>query len=416
MDKPKTVTAVYVEKNTDLYVATNGRDDWSGTLPEPNAAGTDGPFASLARARDAVRQLKAEAAGQLPMPVQVQIRGGTYYLEEPLVLGPEDSGTWDCRVRYTAYPGEEPILSGGRKVVGWKTYEDKILQAPLEGATEGKWKFRQLFYNGTAQIRARTPNFDPDNPLLGGWTNMEGPAKPGSQTVFKYKPEIFLRHWAKPDQGEVNVYIGSDWANNIVPIQSVDEENRIVTLARSTRRFVKPFIPFDYPTPFHPNQRFRVENILEELDQPGEWCLDFDEGKLYFWPPDEKLRAPCRKVLESLLVHWTGLTLFVDAPRIPMDNNASERKIRGPALGRKNYYGSGALWSGRLSAMMFSIFATLSDWRINPRRWLLWYLKTCASSDGKAPTDVGPFLPWNLTPDQLASLRAADPRSDLPAA
>ncbi len=131
---------------------------------------------------------------------------------------------------------------------------------------------------------------------------------------------------------------------------------------------------------------------------------------------DEKVRAPCRKVLESLQVHWAGLTLFVDDRRIPMDNNASERKIRGPALGRKNYYGSGSLWSGRLSAMMFSIIATLAHWQINPRRWLLWYLKICAASGGKSPADARPFLPWNLTPDQLASLRTADPSHELPTA
>ena len=115
---------------------------------------------------------------------------------------------------------------------------------------------------------------------------------------------------------------------------------------------------------------------------------------------------------------WAGRLVvdLLDDPRIPLDNNASERKVRGPALGRKNYYGSGALWSGRLSAMMFSILATLSHWRINPRHWLMWYLKTCAASGGKAPSDVSPFLPWNLTTDQLASLRAADPRADQPTA
>ena len=68
------------------------------------------------------------------------------------------------------------------------------------------------------------------------------------------------------------------------------------------------------------------------------------------------------------------------------------------------------------SAMMFSIVATLSHWRINPRRWLLWYLKTCAASGGKAPPDARPFLPWNLTPDQLASLQTTDPSHDLPTA
>ncbi len=61
---------------------------------------------------------------------------------------------------------------------------------------------------------------------------------------------------------------------------------------------------------------------------------------------DPKLPTPCRKVLTSLEKHWTGLTRFVDDPQIPLDNNASERRVRGPALGRKNYYGSGAIWSG----------------------------------------------------------------------
>src|SRR5262249_38445664 len=81
------------------------------------------------------------------------------------------------------------------------------------------------------------------------------------------------------------------------------------------------------------------------------------------------LGTPCRKALESLGEHWEGLTRFVDDPRIPMDNNASERRARGPAVARKNFYGSGAAWSGRLAAALFSILATLSLWGLNPRRW-----------------------------------------------
>jgi transposase len=112
---------------------------------------------------------------------------------------------------------------------------------------------------------------------------------------------------------------------------------------------------------------------------------------------DPKLRQPCRKVLKSLQEHWTGLVRFVDDPRIPMDNNASERAVRGPAVARKNFYGSGSLWSGRLAAAMFSLFATLARWKINPRRWLVWYLESCATAGGKAPANIQPFLPWNLS-------------------
>jgi transposase len=112
---------------------------------------------------------------------------------------------------------------------------------------------------------------------------------------------------------------------------------------------------------------------------------------------DPKLPTPCRKVLTSLQEHWDGLTRFVDDPRIPLDNNASERQARGPALGRKNYYGSGALWSGRLAAMLFSLFATLTMGKINIRTWLTWYLESCAQNGGQAPSDIDPFLPWKIS-------------------
>lgn len=124
---------------------------------------------------------------------------------------------------------------------------------------------------------------------------------------------------------------------------------------------------------------------------------------------DSKLRQPCRKVLVSLQEHWTGLTRFVDDPRIPMDNNASERSLRGAALGRKNYYGSNAEWSGRLAMMLFSIFATLPKWNINPRTWLRWYLDACAATGGQAPLDIQPYLPWNLSAAQRESMSAPIP-------
>jgi transposase len=123
---------------------------------------------------------------------------------------------------------------------------------------------------------------------------------------------------------------------------------------------------------------------------------------------DPKLATPCRKVLRSLQEHWSGLTAFLDDPRIPLDNNASERRIRGPALGRKNYYGSGALWSGRLAATLFSLFATLTLAKINVRAWLTWFLNCCAESGGQVPSEITAFLPWGMSAEKRLEL-ATDP-------
>ena len=120
---------------------------------------------------------------------------------------------------------------------------------------------------------------------------------------------------------------------------------------------------------------------------------------------DPQLRQPCRKVLASLQEHWPGLTRFVEDLRIPLDDNVAERCNRGPAVARKNYYGSGALWSGRLAAMLFTLLATVTLCRLNARRWLTWFLQSCAENGGRAPADVTPFLPWNLSAEQRLALR-----------
>jgi len=112
------------------------------------------------------------------------------------------------------------------------------------------------------------------------------------------------------------------------------------------------------------------------------------------------LAPPCRRALESLQAHWEGLTRFVDDPWIPMDNNASEQLARGPGVARKNFYGSGSQWSGHLAAALFSILATLSMWKLNPRKWLTWYFEHCAAVGGKVPENIQLFLPWNLSEEQ----------------
>ena len=119
---------------------------------------------------------------------------------------------------------------------------------------------------------------------------------------------------------------------------------------------------------------------------------------------DPQLRRPCRKVLESLQEHWPGLTRFVEDQRIPLDNNVAERHNRGPAVARKNFYGSGALWSGRLAAMLFTLFATVTLGRLNVRRWLTWFLQSCAENGGGVPEDITPFLPWNLSAERRKAL------------
>ena len=249
----------------DFYVSPQGDDGAPGTLEKP--------FATLDRARRAVRELHSGK------PATVLLRGGTYTVRHPVVFGTHDSGTEQAPITYAAYPGETPIISGGAPVSGWKPYKDNIFQAELPEVQNLHYQFRQLFCGGKRQIRARYPNYDPEHPHTGGWAFIESapPLETPGPASLVWEKGMFPRKWAKPHLGEIFVIPGLAWNSHVIPIQEVDHDQRTIRLTR------RMFTTWDN---LLQGNRFYVENMLEELDQPGEWCFDRETRTLYFWPPD----------------------------------------------------------------------------------------------------------------------------------
>jgi transposase len=134
--------------------------------------------------------------------------------------------------------------------------------------------------------------------------------------------------------------------------------------------------------------RRQVREIQESLDR------ELAGGQLAGEP---------EKILQSMRRHWSGLTVFVDHPHVPMDNNAAERAHRALAVARKNFYGSGSEWSGQLACACFTILATLRQQGICPRRYFQAYLEACARQGGRAPAALAEFLPWQWSPEQRAA-------------
>jgi parallel beta-helix repeat protein len=261
---------------TVFYVSTEGNDAWSGKLANPNLPKTDGPFATLARARDAIRELKAHEP--LHQPVTVYVRGGFYSLHAPLVLLPEDSGTAACVITYAAYPGEAPILSGGSAIAGWKKADagrpgnrlGELWTTEVPDVKEGRWYFHQLFVNGRRGQRARSPN--------AGFFHVDGQILPDDPARFKFHPVDIHGAWAQ--QGDVEVVGLVKWAEFRMPIKSVDLETHTVTLSAKRQSWGDD-----------KDVRYWIENAANALDAPGEWYLDRQSGKLFYRAmPGEDIR------------------------------------------------------------------------------------------------------------------------------
>ena len=149
-----------------------------------------------------------------------------------------------------------------------------------------------------------------------------------------------------------------------------------------------------------------------EKDELLRKCVGQMAGQRDLELADAEIHPARRKALGSLREHWEGLTVFVEHPEVPMDNNKAERVQRGPVVLRKNSYGSGAVWAGELAAMLFSVLQTLCLWNLNPRQWLQAYLQSCAAAGGQAPADSSEFLPWQMTEQQRKEWSLAKEEED----
>ncbi|MBV9864628.1 MAG: right-handed parallel beta-helix repeat-containing protein [Abitibacteriaceae bacterium] len=280
----------------NLYVATNGSDTNDGSVRHP--------FASLQRARDAVRGLKATG------PVTVYVRGGLYPLDKTLALGAEDSGSEKSPIVYQAYRNEKATIIGGRRITGFRPYKGQILQADVGAQGFKDIYFRQLFFNGKRQQLARYPNFDPANPYGGGWAYVAGQPIPmysdvpnESRRTLMFRPQD-VHQWAHPEEGEVMVFPRFNWWNNIIPIASIDRDKNVMTLTQDASYGIRA------------GDRYYVRNLFEELDAPGEWYLDRRTWTLYFWPPadinNSTVYAPTLETLIAMNgvsnVEWRGFT------------------------------------------------------------------------------------------------------------
>ncbi len=273
---------------TSYYVDNNGSDSNDGSK--------QAPFKTIQKAKDAVRTLIRE--GKLPEGgAKVYLREGTYYMYDSLVFGLEDSGTENGKITYTAYPGENVRLSGGKPIEqSWfrpineeeKTHiidqnaAAKVMVADLRanGVTEygvlntrgyhyfnkGQYMAAELIVNGENQTLARYPN--------AGTIPVDNKNLLPEELSFKYENDR-PSSWAKAKDVWICGTLSINYENNYYPVDKIDTVAKKIKLKEGKIKT------------YYTNGWYFAENLLEEMDQVGEYYIDREAGKLYYLPPED---------------------------------------------------------------------------------------------------------------------------------
>ncbi len=278
------------DQSTDariFYVSSGGSDKNPGTAAQP--------FATLQRAQRAVRKVNKTAG-----PIQVFVSGGTYYLGKPLEFAPEDSGSSNAPVTYSAQPNEQVTLSGGlRLACNWKHHKHGIFMTSVPAGLN----FTQLFINGRRMIRARYPNYDPSDPGKSGYIKATGSIATNEQDPYPgpdedmtfagqaprgihFDPATFTKkRWAKPENAEIDIFQAAYWGNLHWRIKAVDFTTSSIWFGEGGQQLGAKWDK--NPEILNAKSGFYIDNVFEELDAPGEWFLDTDDHILYYYPEND---------------------------------------------------------------------------------------------------------------------------------
>jgi hypothetical protein len=259
----------------DFFIAPNGTDTWTGRLAQPNEARTDGPFATLCRARDAVRSLKQRNEKK---DIVILIRGGAYHLDKTVVLSLEDSAPEGGTIMYAAYGSEAPVFTSALPIGNWKKLEtrspllpeiaqDKVWTADVPDALSN---VLTLYHGCRRMRRAWSRPFAPR-------ASVDKKVLPPDRMAF---PPGAMKNWPDLTNGELRIIPTADYEMCLLPLAGVDEE---AGLARTTVPASRAMGRVKFM-----NESVWVENILEVLDEPGEWVFNSAERKLYLWPTGDE--------------------------------------------------------------------------------------------------------------------------------
>lgn len=267
-----------------IYVATTGSDSNDGSLSSP--------LATLAQAQIKERSLKS---GGFTGPITIYLRGGRYFLNNPLSLTSTDSGTSGNPVTFASYPGEQAVITGSKTVSGFQGVSDSTILNRLSGSAQNAVRFinlpslgindygslsrrggflpdqnagLELFFNADRMQLARYPN--------SGFDSVTSPTTSNSFGYTDSRPAS----WANYNDVWVHGYFKYDWADSHLKIASVNTGTKVITVDTGFDKYGVAA-----------GQWFYYENVLEELDSPGEWYLDRSTGNLYFWPPSDPTQA-----------------------------------------------------------------------------------------------------------------------------
>ncbi|HNS32510.1 MAG TPA: right-handed parallel beta-helix repeat-containing protein [bacterium] len=286
-----------------IYVSLQGKDTNPGTK--------ESPFATINRAQEEVRRIKRER-GMPEGGIAVYLRGGKYFIKESVVFGKEDSGTESSPVVYRSYPGEEVRLIGGKELKNFKPLKDPDIMGRLpEEAKDKVWvsdlreagitdygnlvnrghgyDFDQtgameLFYNTRPMTLSRFPDE--------GWlfTNLLTSEGDGGSGETVYQKGRFMYSEDRPERWkeEKNIwavgYFAAPWDKVHTQVIDIDAGNKTAYLAPDIRHYPGHG---NYGMPVRDRKPYYFYNILGEISKPGEFYVDRETGKLYFYPPGE---------------------------------------------------------------------------------------------------------------------------------
>jgi hypothetical protein len=264
------------------------------------------PFGSL---HDAVDAVKAHLTHHPGEPVDVELAGGTYYLSQPLVLDPSCSGSADAPVTIAAAPGAMPVISGGCKLdCRWDEWKNGVLTCILPDRVDDR-SFSQLYANGERQVLARFPNGNSRFPGPQGYLPASG-ADRWPHTEVYYDPHAFTtRQWTNVDRGILHIFPRNRWGNTQYRLRGLDTGRNALLLGEGGWQLNRS----EPATGVGTGSGYFVENLLEELDAPGEWYYDISTRRLY-WYPDEHTDAQTACMEISILPHIIELVGGRDNP------------------------------------------------------------------------------------------------------